>query len=104
VINLTEISFLFEGKLSKFQSFNIFDLNFCSKPGSNGNELRFGQNVNAKCQIDLIRLLQQRTEPMDFKTIFINYHENGMNLLRAIPILMKSAFANNKVNCWRRKI
>lgn len=98
LINLTLVSFRLNGILDKFKFLEINDLNLCAKYGSKNKYIRFGENLEETCEINGRELDQRFYGEMKFFTIYLNYIENSLEYLKAVPILVKKIFSHNNEN------
>lgn len=98
IINLTIVSFRLNGDLDKFKLMEINDLNLCAKYGSRYKYIKFGENLEENCEINGRDLDHRFLGDMKFFTIYLNYFENDLEYLKAVPILVKNIFSHNNEN------
>lgn len=103
IINLTLVSFRLNGDLDKFKFMEINDLNLCAKYGSKYKYIKFGENFQDNCEINGRDLNYKFLGEMKFFTIYLNYIENNLQYLKAVPILVKKIFSNNNENKHQEK-
>lgn len=82
------------GELNTIQPLQLDDLNLC---GMHQQHINFGENLAGACQIDLRRLIEMGERKPLFLNLYLNYTENGMNLLKSVPVLIRNAFTYNMV-------
>lgn len=82
------------GELKRIQPFKLDDLNLC---GMHQQLIKFGENLASACQIDLRTLFEMGERKPWFLNLFLNYTENNINLMKAVPILIRNAFTYNMV-------
>lgn len=98
IINLTLVSFQLNGDLDKFQFMELNDLNLCAKYRSKYKYIKFGENLKDNCEINERDFQYKFLGEIKFFTIYLNYIENNLQYLKAVPILVKKIFVNNNEN------
>lgn len=96
-ISILLVSHELNGELKTFQPMKLDDLNLC---GMNQQNINFGENLASACQIDLRTLIEMGERKPSFLNLYLNYTENGMNLVKAMPILIRNSFTYNMVKDW----
>lgn len=82
------------GELKTIQPLKLNDLNLC---GMQQQQIKFGENLASACQIDLRTLIEMGERNPWFLNLFLNYTENNLNLVKAVPVLIRNAFTYNLV-------
>lgn len=111
IIRLILIAFNLEGKLIKLQKFEINDLNLCGaiyndvndNVGSSFekiplNDITFKKSFTINCQINIKKLIRFGELNPYFYSLYINYTENDINLMKIIPIRIKNLNTLNLVS------
>lgn len=88
------VSHELNGKLKEIRNLKLNDLNLC---GTSQQYISFGENLASACRINLMSLIEMGEQRPWFLNIYLNYTENGLNLVKSVPILIRNAFTYNMV-------
>lgn len=91
------ISFDLEGKLKTMRPLSIHDINFCDESASHYTHIKFAQYFETKCAINIKRLISYAETKLTFNDLYLNYTENGIHLMKSVPILIRDVLSYNKV-------
>ncbi|XP_055326927.1 meckelin [Sitodiplosis mosellana] len=91
-ISMLLVAHELNGELKTIQPLKLDDLNLC---GMHQQQIKFGENLASACQIDLRSLIEMGERKPWFLNLFLNYTENNINLVKAVPILIRNAFTYN---------
>lgn len=83
------------GNLNKIQPLKLSDVDLC---GIHRKYIHFGENLASACQIDLQTLIEWGEQRPWFLNLYLNYTENNLHFIKAVPILIRNAFTYNMVN------
>lgn len=87
-----------DGNLKTMQPLDLKDLHLCDDLFHAHKNIRFGQKFESKCKISVLRLLKNAQINPVFMDMYINYTENNISLMKAVPILIRNAFSHNMVS------
>ncbi|XP_058120267.1 meckelin [Anopheles ziemanni] len=94
-LNLTLVSYDLYGNLRQFREMHFADVNLCERYDvSQEQRIRFGQNYRRKCRLTVDRLVEDFRE-VEFLSLYVNFYEQKVRLMRPVPVLIKDAFAQN---------
>lgn len=99
-LNFSVLEYSLEGDLQKFTTTNLNFLNFCA-PKNGLFQIRFPQNYETHCQVSLQEAYINNRQ-MGFYSVFFRYRDNKINLLKRIPVLIRSLTQDNAKNDHRR--
>uniref|UniRef100_A0A182JYH4 RRM domain-containing protein n=1 Tax=Anopheles christyi TaxID=43041 RepID=A0A182JYH4_9DIPT len=95
-LNFTLASYDLYGHLRQFREMRFADLNLCERYDvSQEQRIRFGQNYNRKCALNVNRLVEDFRE-VEFLSLYVSYYEQHVRLMRSVPVLIENAFSQNK--------
>uniref|UniRef100_A0A182MCG5 Meckelin n=1 Tax=Anopheles culicifacies TaxID=139723 RepID=A0A182MCG5_9DIPT len=94
-LNFTLVNYDLHGHLRQFREMRFADLNLCERYDvSQEQRIRFGQNYQRKCALNVNRLVEDFGE-VEFLSLYVNYYEQRVRLIRSVPILIANAFSQN---------
>ncbi|XP_053660519.1 meckelin [Anopheles marshallii] len=94
-LNFTLVSYDLQGHLRQFREMRFADLNLCERYDvSQEQRIRFGQNYHRRCVLNVHRLVEDFGE-VEFLSLYVNYYEQRVRLMRSVPILIGNAFSQN---------
>uniref|UniRef100_A0A8W7K9J5 Meckelin n=1 Tax=Anopheles albimanus TaxID=7167 RepID=A0A8W7K9J5_ANOAL len=94
-LNLTLVSYDLSGHLRQFREMRFHDLNLCERyDASQEQRIRFGQRYHRSCRLNLPQLLHDFAQP-EFLTLYVNYYEQRVRLMRPVPMHIRNAFSQN---------
>lgn len=101
-INFTIASNNLAGEFVEYRPMKLRDLNLCNRISSSKHldRIKFAVNHQENCIINLKSLVNLK-ENMKFSSIFLDYFENNVNFIQTVPILIRNAFGENRVNSVR---
>lgn len=94
-VKLITVTHELDGKLKAIQNTKLNDLNLC---GTSQQHIRFGENLASACRINLMTLIAMGEQRPWFFNLYLNYTENNLSLVKAMPILIRNAFTYNMVS------
>lgn len=99
-ISLVLVGHSLDGELQTIETLRATDFNLCAAKATTTNQnIRFGENVVDTCALDLHALLEMGEQRPWLMNMYLNYTENGLHLMKAVPVLIRNAFSHNMV-CW----
>ncbi|XP_052890600.1 meckelin [Anopheles moucheti] len=94
-LNFTLVSYDLHGHLRQFCEMRFADLNLCERYDvTQEQRIRFGQNYHRRCILNVHRLAEDFGE-VEFRSLYVNYYEQRVRLMRSVPILIGNAFSQN---------
>lgn len=93
-ISLLLVAHELNGNLKTIQPLKMNDLNLC---GMNQQQIYFGENLAASCQLNIQSLIEMGEQKPWFLNLYLNYTENNLHLVKSVPILIRNAFTYNMV-------
>ncbi|CRK99488.1 CLUMA_CG012807, isoform A [Clunio marinus] len=106
-LNFTLVSYNLEGTLVEMRPFKLSDLNLCQlSPPVNiwQSKVQFGRNFFNKCTINLREIYKLGFLKTKFISIFLNFYKNQENILKNVPVLIRSPSTvnqNAETNEWQ---
>ncbi|XP_062554627.1 meckelin isoform X2 [Armigeres subalbatus] len=97
-LNLTLVSFDLYGHLKNFRVMRITDLNLCERySASQDLRILFPRGYHRRCRISFRQLLHDFSEP-EFITLYADYYDQKIHLLKSIPVLIRKAIFTHNDN------
>ncbi|XP_052863318.1 meckelin [Anopheles cruzii] len=94
-LNLTLVSYDLAGHLRQFRELRFADLNLCERyDASQEQRIRFGQRYHRKCRLNVNRLVDDFRD-LEFISLYVNYYEQRVRLMRPVPVHIRGAFSQN---------
>ncbi|XP_035893004.1 meckelin [Anopheles stephensi] len=94
-LNFTLVSYDLHGHLRQFREMRFSDLNLCERYDvSQEQRIRFGQNYQRTCVLNVRRLVEDFGEA-EFLSLYVNYYEQKVRLMRSVPVLIENGFSQN---------
>lgn len=95
-ISMLVVGHALDGDLRTIEPFRVSDFNFCaSRQGLQG--IHFGEDLLASCRLELRDLVERGERRPWLMNLYLNYTENKVGLMKAVPILIRNAFSHNQV-------
>lgn len=89
------------GQLKTIQPLLLSDLNLCHMVDNvRKHYVQFGRNYEVKCRLNLMQIIQLMEVNPVLTDLYLNYTENNVNLLKAVPVLLRNSFAHNQVGIY----
>lgn len=87
-----------DGELQTIEALRWTDFDLCAaKLTTSSQHIQFGENIVDTCTLDLHALLEVGEQRPWLMNVYLNYTENGMHLMKAVPVLIRNAFSHNMV-------
>lgn len=93
-LNFTVLKFNLDGELQKFQDTTLQFLNLCARKFDN-KRIEFAVSLRETCFVKLSQIAKYHQSSSGFYSVFLRYKYNKVNLLKAVPILVRSENRNN---------
>lgn len=92
------VAFDLTGQLQSIKPFHIADLNLCTARMSYNEHIMFGESRKETCRIDLKSVIELGESRPWFYSLYLNYTENNVNLMKAVPVLIRNSASLNAVS------
>lgn len=93
IVNFTALQFTLDGQLKQFRLVNVLrELNLCP---TSRREILFGRSFLLSCKVPMEDVVLNGNSQLIFSTLFVNYIEKKMPLIRSIPVLIRNSPNSN---------
>lgn len=97
-ISFVLVGHSFDGELQTIEALRSTDFDLCAAKATPASQnIRFGENIVDTCTLDLRALLEVGEQRPWLLNLYLNYTENGLHLMKAVPVLIRNAFSHNMV-------
>lgn len=95
-VSLVLVGHSVDGDLKTIEPLRIGDFSFC-RDKKLPDAIRFGEDLVSSCRLDLRELVARGEQRPWMLNLYLNYTENKVNLMKAVPVLIRNAFSHNMV-------
>lgn len=95
-ISMIMVGHSIDGDLKAIESLRLQQFNFCADKYI-PDAIHFGQDLVSSCHLKLNDLIKRGEERPWIMNLYLNYTENRVNLMKAVPVLIRNAFTHNMV-------
>lgn len=93
-ISMVMIGHSIDGDLKTIEPLRLQEFNFCGDKNL-PDPIQFGEDLVSSCRLKLNDLIERGEQRPWIMNLYLNYTENKVNLMKAVPILIRNAFSHN---------